>query len=69
MMITVSVQWVAVYLVFSCLIIPALATIKLSIGLGLGLGLMLVMVLGCLAFASGLLLSSVSDLPAGALIV
>jgi zinc/manganese transport system permease protein len=63
--VTVSVQLVGVYLVFASLIVPALGVrrhrerhrLALAYGIG-GLG-----------YASGLLLSSVFDLPSGALIV
>lgn len=63
--VTVSVQLVGVYLVFASLIIPALATrhvyaawqLKAAYGLGL------------LAYAVGLILSALLDLPAGAVIV
>ena len=64
--VTASVQIVGVYLVFACLIIPALATRKISrrmlrIACGWGLG-----AVACLA---GLVLSVGADLPAGAVIV
>jgi len=64
--VTASVQIVGVYLVFACLIIPALATRKISrrmlrIACGWGLG-----AVACLA---GLVLSVAADLPAGAVIV
>ena len=64
--VTASVQLVGVYLVFACLIVPALATrhiarrgIRIACGYGVG-------VVGCLA---GLVLSVGADLPAGAVIV
>jgi len=64
--VTSSVQLVGIYLVFACLIIPALATrhilkrgIRIACGYGVG-------VAGCL---SGLILSVSMDLPAGAVIV
>lgn len=64
--VTASVQLVGIYLVFSCLIIPALATrhitkrgMRIFWGYGVGFA-------GCL---SGLLLSVSADLPAGAVIV
>lgn len=64
--VTASVQLVGIYLVFACLIIPALATrhigrrwLRISSGYALGS-------VGCLA---GLLLSVSFDLPAGAIIV
>ena len=64
--VTASVQLVGVYLVFACLIIPAIATrhiarrgIRIICGYGVGIA-------GCLA---GLVLSVSGDLPAGAVIV
>ena len=64
--VTASVQLVGIYLVFACLIIPALATrhiekrgIRIASGYGIG-------IFGSLA---GLLLSVSMDLPAGAVIV
>ena len=61
-----SVQLVGIYLVFACLIIPALATrhierrsLRLVCGYGVG-------IVGCLA---GLVMSVDADLPAGAIIV
>lgn len=64
--VTASVQLVGIYLVFACLIIPALATrhidrrgLRILCGYGVG-------VAGCLA---GLALSVSADLPAGAVIV
>lgn len=64
--VTVSVQLVGVYLVFACLIIPALATRRIErrstrVMLGYVVG-----VIGCLA---GLVASVLADLPAGAIIV
>ena len=64
--VTASVQLVGIYLVFACLIIPALATRhitrrKLRVLSGYAVG-----TLGCL---SGLLLSVSFDFPAGAVIV
>lgn len=64
--VTVSVQLVGIYLVFACLIIPALSTRKIShrgvrIICGYGVG-----TIGCLA---GLIVSVTADLPAGAIIV
>jgi len=63
--ITASVQVVGVYLVFACLIIPALAVRKLGAvnGAMTGYGI------GILAFGGGLLLSSAFDLPAGPVVV
>jgi zinc/manganese transport system permease protein len=64
--VTSSVQLVGIYLVFACLIIPALATrnirrrgIRIACGYAVGIA-------GCL---SGLFLSVSLDLPAGAVIV
>lgn len=64
--VTASVQLVGIYLVFACLIIPALATrniarrrIKIACGYAVGM-------VGCLL---GLVLSVAADLPAGAVIV
>jgi zinc/manganese transport system permease protein len=64
--VTASVQLVGIYLVFACLIIPALATrhiarrgLRIACGYGVG-------ALGCLG---GLVLSVSADLPAGAVIV
>ena len=64
--VTASVQLVGIYLVFACLIIPALATrhitrrgLRIFCGYGVGIA-------GCLA---GLLISVSADLPAGAVIV
>jgi zinc/manganese transport system permease protein len=64
--VTASVQLVGIYLVFACLIIPALATrhigrrsLRILCGYAVGIA-------GCLA---GLILSVSADLPAGAVIV
>lgn len=63
--VTASVQVVGVYLVFSSLIIPALATGRLkgwrrsAVGFGLGV----------LGYAVGLAASALADLPSGAVIV
>lgn len=63
--VTASVQVVGVYLVFSSLIIPALAigthAGKKALAMGYGLG--------ALGYALGLALSAVFDLPSGAVIV
>ncbi|HXD39583.1 MAG TPA: metal ABC transporter permease [Ramlibacter sp.] len=63
--VTASVQVVGVYLVFSSLIIPALAIGKHTgkAGLAVGFGL------GALGYALGLALSALFDLPSGAVIV
>ncbi len=63
--ITASVQMVGVYLVFSSLIIPALATRKLSPRQQLPAG----WCIGLLAYVVGIGLSMVYDYPTGALIV
>lgn len=63
--VTVSVQLVGVYLVFSSLILPAIAVRNRSSQGSLWLGY----ALGTLGYAAGLLMSLVFDLPAGALIV
>jgi zinc/manganese transport system permease protein len=63
--VTASVQLVGVYLVFSSLIIPALATRQL-------LGRrrhFTAYAIGALGYASGLALSALFDLPSGAVIV
>jgi zinc/manganese transport system permease protein len=65
MMVTISVQLVGVYLVFSSLIVPALAVYRYAprrrLWLGLGLSV--------LSYAAGLALSALLDLPASPLIV
>lgn len=63
--VTSSVQVVGVYLVFSSLIIPALATIRLQGAKRL----LMAYAIGALGYALGLVLSVVFDLPSGALIV
>lgn len=63
--VTASVQLVGVYLVFSSLIIPALATRRM----GNGRRLWVAYTLGALGYALGLALSAVLDLPSGAVIV
>jgi len=63
--ITVSVQLVGVYLVFSSLILPALATVSYT---GKN-ALLIAAVIGVCGYFSGLLLSAVYDLPGGAVIV
>ncbi|MCG2595709.1 metal ABC transporter permease [Ramlibacter sp. XY19] len=63
--VTASVQLVGVYLVFTSLIVPALATVKrrgrgrIAIGYALGTA----------GYVTGLLLSALFDLPSGAVIV
>ncbi|HSC46678.1 MAG TPA: metal ABC transporter permease [Gammaproteobacteria bacterium] len=63
--VTASVQLVGVYLVFASLIMPALAVRRLPERRGLAAAF----VLGLVAYAAGLVLSTVFDLPSGALIV
>ncbi|HWI79095.1 MAG TPA: metal ABC transporter permease [Ramlibacter sp.] len=63
--VTASVQLVGVYLVFSSLIIPALATRRLRNGGRLWAAY----ALGAVGYALGLALSAVLDLPSGAVIV
>ena len=62
--VTVSVQLVGVYLVFASLIIPALASRRLGRG-----RVPVAVAVSALGYASGLLLSIATDLPAGPLIV
>lgn len=64
-MVTASVQLVGVYLVFSSLIIPALATQRLKAGKRLITGY----ALGASAFVLGIVLSALFDLPTGAVTV
>jgi zinc/manganese transport system permease protein len=64
--VTASVQLVGVYLVFSSLIIPALACRRLQ---GRRYALLVAYVLGALAYALGLWLSAMLDLPSGAVVV
>ncbi len=63
--ITASVQLVGVYLVFASLIIPALATLRLTgmVRLAAGYGI------GALGYLTGLVFSTVWDFPPGAVIV
>lgn len=63
--ITNSVQLVGVYLVFSCLILPTLATRTLHDKAAM----LLSFVVGAAAFFIGLLISALADLPSGAVIV
>jgi zinc/manganese transport system permease protein len=64
-MVTASVQLVGVYLVFTSLIVPAVATYRfvgrrqLAVGYGLGIA----------SYVAGLALSAVTDLPSSAVIV
>ncbi len=64
-MVTVSVQMVGVYLVFTSLIVPALATYRLAPKRQLVAGIALAIV----SYAVGLALSSVLDLPSSAVVV
>ena len=63
--VTASVQLVGVYLVFASLIMPALG----ARGMSEKPGLAAAFVLGVAAYAAGLILSTLFDLPSGALIV
>lgn len=63
--VTASVQVVGVYLVFACLIIPALVTSPLSGTLRVWVGYGI----GGVSFLAGILLSALFDLPTGAVIV
>jgi len=63
--VTVSVQLVGVYLVFASLIIPALATRTLTVKKQLSYAFLL----GAFAYALGLAISALFDLPSGAVIV
>ncbi len=63
--VTASVQLVGVYLVFACLIVPALATRSKTGGRRLALGY----AIGALSFGLGLVVSTLWDLPPGAVIV
>ncbi|KFB75419.1 metal ABC transporter permease [Candidatus Accumulibacter cognatus] len=62
--VTVSVQLVGLYLVFATLIVPLLATRRMLLG-----RLAAAWLLGILAYASGLLVSTAHDLPNGPTIV
>jgi zinc/manganese transport system permease protein len=64
-MVTMSVQLVGVYLVFTTLIVPAVATYRHGPARQLWLGY----ALGFVTYAVGLLVSLVTDLPSSALIV
>ena len=63
--VTASVQLVGIYLVFASLIVPALAVRHLSPKQGLVFGY----ALGALAYALGLALSALYDLPSGPVVV
>lgn len=62
--VTASVQLVGVYLVFTTLIVPALATRRMARG-----RLAACYLLGALGYGAGLVLSALTDLPAGPLTV
>jgi zinc/manganese transport system permease protein len=64
--VTASVQLVGVYLVFASLIIPALATRHVD---GAGRRLSIAFGVGVAAYAIGLALSALADLPSGAVVV
>jgi len=64
-MVTMSVQLVGVYLVFTTLIVPALATYRHAANRQLVLGY----VLAVLSYMAGLAISLVTDLPSSAVIV
>lgn len=64
--VTASVQLVGVYLVFSSLIIPALATQNI---ISRQRALIFAYTVGAAGYALGLVVSSMSDLPSGAVIV
>lgn len=63
--ITMSVQLIGVYLVFSSLIIPALATAKLQTKAAM----ITAAVIGVCGYLLGLIASALTDLPSGAVIV
>jgi zinc/manganese transport system permease protein len=62
--VTVSVQLVGLFLVFTTLVVPALATFYSR-----HLRLLKAYVIGALGYAAGLVISVVTDLPSGAMIV
>ena len=64
--VTASVQLVGVYLVFASLIIPALATRAVA---GLRRRQVLAYAMGLTAYALGLAISALADLPSGAVVV
>lgn len=65
--VTASVQLVGVYLVFTSLIVPALATLRL--GLSGKRRLIWGYIIGTIGYAAGLLISTFTDLPSGPMIV
>lgn len=62
--VTVSVQLVGLYLVFATLIVPPLATRRMERG-----RIAVAWVLGAIGYAVGLVVSTLTDLPSGAVIV
>ncbi len=64
-MVTASVQMVGVYLVFTSLIVPAVATYRIAAKRQLVIGYLL----GAASYVAGLALSVVTDLPSSAVIV
>jgi zinc/manganese transport system permease protein len=65
LVVTASVQMVGVYLVFTSLIVPAVATYRMAGRRQLAVGY----ALGIASYVAGLALSVVTDLPSGAVIV
>ncbi len=65
--VTASVQLVGVYLVFSSLIIPSLATLRM--GLDGGRRVATGYAIGVIGYTAGLLVSTLTDLPSGPMIV
>ncbi len=63
--ITISVQVVGVYLVFASLILPAISVLQLP----RARAVLVALFIGILGYSAGLSLSSIIDLPAGAVIV
>jgi len=63
--VTASVQLVGVYLVFASLIIPAIATRKITSSIRIQIGY----ACGAVAYLAGLIVSTIMDLPTGAVIV
>jgi len=64
--VTQSVQIVGVYLVFTCLIVPALSTRRIE---RRGVRIVTGYIIGIVGCVAGLVLSVIADLPAGAVIV
>jgi zinc/manganese transport system permease protein len=63
--VTISVQLVGVYLVFTTLIVPAIATYRYPVGRQLLIGYLLTAV----SYAAGLVVSALTDLPSSPVIV